>query len=92
MKRKETGFKICLIAMLMFATIVLFGYTVGIKIPEEHAGDAKLIIGVLLGVACGSGITDIINGFRNNKLDEHLFNEMKLKDKIEVTKIDDTDI
>ena len=92
MKRKETGFKICLIAILMFATIVLFGYAVGIKIPEEQAANAKLIFGVLLGVAGGSCITDIINGFRNNKLDEHLFNEMKLKDKIEVTKIDDTDI
>ena len=90
MKRKEFG------NILLFVMIAVLGVIYGcvklMNVPESiiYSTKVTIVIGILVGVGVGAGIVAAVNNIRNNRLDQKLWDDMNLNDKLEVTKVEDT--
>ena len=90
MKRKEFG------NILLFVMIAVLGVIYGcvklMNVPESiiYSTKVTIVIGVLFGIGIGAGIVAAVNNIRNNRLDQKLWDDMNLNDKLEVTKVEDT--
>ena len=90
MKRKDFGNTLLFVVLAILG--VIFGCVKLMDVSQAiiHSERVTIVLGILIGLGIGGGLTSIINNIRNNKLDKKLWDDMKLTDKIEVTKIEDT--
>ena len=90
MKRKDFGNTLLFVVLAILG--VIFGCVKLMDVSQAviHSERVTMVLGILIGLGAGGAIVAAVNTIRNNKLDQKLWDDRNLTDKIEVTKLEDT--